>query len=116
MLSTASPISPSDIYYPGLLSVICQRSHTSSARGSSLLPRAGGFADENIIFYQLAIIFVRRNHIYLVTLCGGLPGNGADNIVRFVTVHFQHGNIEPFDDAFDIGEVRPAGLPARLHG
>ena len=63
---------------------------------------AAGFVDEGLFGDELAEVFVRRDHVALETLRLRAPGERADDVVGFVAVASQPGDVEGFEKPADV--------------
>ena len=54
------------------------------------------------MYQQLSIIFIGRYHIYFISLLCGLPGNGSNHVVCFISIEFYNRNIKTVNNSFDI--------------
>ena len=57
----------------------------------------------DMLGHKLSVILVGRHHEGLEARTLGAHSESADDIVRFVAVQFNHGNIECADQSFDVG-------------
>ena len=53
--------------------------------------------------YQLAVVLVGRDHVYVVTCRRTFLRKGADNVVGFVTLDLQNRDAHRFEHPFDVG-------------
>lgn len=62
-----------------------------------------GFVHADVLFDQLAVVFVGGDHEYVVlAAAGGFVGQGADHVIGFITGHLQNGDPHGLQNRFDV--------------
>ena len=57
-----------------------------------------------MVGHQLTVVLIGCHHIDLEALCGGLPGDGPDHVVRLEAGHFQDGDTISVDNVANHGD------------
>ncbi len=79
------------------------RQHLGHAEDFGVVALARGTVDEDMLVNELAEILVGRHHVGREIFFDGLAGERANDVVGFVAVEFEHGQVEGADEALDVG-------------
>ena len=65
-----------------------------------------GTENEDVVFHQLTVILVGREHIGLYASRSSLRRQRADDVVGLVAIHLENGDVVGLEDVLDDGHTR----------